>query len=330
MYGRVRIGISGWRYKGWRGVFYPEKLPQRRELDYASRQFDSIEINGTFYSLQRPEYFRQWAAETPPDFLFALKGGRFITHMLKLRGAQSALANYFASGVLELGEKMGPVLWQFPPQLRWDRERFESFFRLLPRTTAEAAALARNCTDRILPRSCLEARVDIPIRHCVEIRHESFAVPGFAEVLRAHNIGLVVADTVEWPLLMDVTADFVYCRLHGSEVLYWSGYEDVALDLWADRVRLWAEGRTPKGRCATPDCADVRPRDVYVYFDNDAKVRAPSDALGLRQRVDRLLSHTAPATVAPDPAALAEATTSASQAVYRGPRSRANSRRPSR
>ena len=302
MYGRVRIGISGWRYKGWRGVFYPKGLQQRRELEYASRVFDSIEINGTFYSLQRPEYFRQWAEETPEDFVFALKGGRFITHMLKLKNAEPALANYFASGPLALGKKMGPVLWQFPPQLAFDRARFKTFFDLLPRTTKDAAKLAKKCNDRVLGRSCLETEVDVPIRHAVEIRHESFATGEFVELLRAHNIGLVAADTVEWPLLLDVTSDFVYMRLHGSEQLYWSGYEDVALDEWAGRVAAWASGGTPGGviaegdrgkpnqaRCVTGKCAAVAPRDVYVYFDNDAKVRAPFDAQRLRERVDRLL-----------------------------------------
>jgi uncharacterized protein YecE (DUF72 family) len=305
MSGRVRIGISGWRYKGWRGEFYPKGLAQRRELEYASRIFDSIEINGTFYSLQRPEYFRQWAEETPPDFVFALKGGRFITHMLKLKNAEPALANYFASGLLALGEKMGPILWQFPPQLPYNRERFESFFDLLPRSTKQAARLAKKCNDRILGRSCLEAQVDVPIRHCVEIRHESFASEEFIDLLRTHNIGLVAADTVEWPLLLDVTSDFVYVRLHGSEQLYWSGYEDVALEKWAERVAAWASGKTPGGviaeddrarpnqaRCVTQRCASVKPRDVYVYFDNDAKVRAPFDAQGLRERVDRLLEKT--------------------------------------
>ena len=286
----VRIGISGWRYKGWRGIFYPKGLQQRRELEFASRVFDSIEINGTFYSLQRPTSFEQWAAETPDDFIFSLKGGRFITHMRKLREVDTALSNYFASGVLALGEKMGPVLWQFAPQMRWDRERFTSFFKLLPRSTREAARLAKGCDDRLLGRSCLEARVDLPIRHCVEIRHESFVVPEFVEVLREHDIGLVVADTVEWPLLMDVTSDFVYCRLHGSEQLYASGYDDVALDVWAERVRMWAAGETPEGRSAGAGVAEVRPRDVFVYFDNDAKVRAPFDAKGLRTRVDRLMS----------------------------------------
>ncbi len=283
--GRVRIGISGWRYAGWRGIFYPQGLQQRRELEFASQAFDTIEINGTFYSLQRPKSFAQWATETPEDFVFSLKGSRYITHMLKLRGIELALANYFASGMLALGRKMGPVLWQFPPQMRWNLERFSDFFRMLPRSTKEAAKLAQRCDDRMLERSVLEAKEDLPIRHCVEIRHESFAVPGFVDLLREYGIGLVVADTVEWPLLMDVTTSFVYCRLHGSEQLYASGYEAEALDRWADRVFAFATGTPADGRYAGVPVGDGRARDVFVYFDNDIKVRAPFDAAGLRERV---------------------------------------------
>ncbi len=289
MAGRVRIGISGWRYKGWRGVFYPKGLPQRRELEFAAKAFDSVEINGTFYSLQKPDYFRRWAAEVPEDFVFALKGSRYITHMLKLRNIERPLANFFASGMLVLRRKMGPVLWQFPPQLRFDAERFAAFFAMLPRTTGAMAELAQGCDDKMLPRSVLEAELEMPVRHCVEIRHESFAVPEFAALLKAWNIGLVVADTVEWPLLMDVTADFVYVRLHGSEQLYVSGYEADALDVWADRVVAFATGGLAQGRCAGEACADGLAREVYVYFDNDAKVRAPFDAMGLRERVSRRL-----------------------------------------
>lgn len=287
--GDVRIGISGWRYKGWRGVFYPKGLQQRRELEFAAGKFRSIEINGTFYSLQRPEHFARWVAETPDDFVFALKGSRFITHMKKLRGIESALANYMASGVLALGAKMGPVLWQFAPQMKFDAERFAAFFNQLPRTTREAARIARQCDERLLGRSLLKASVDMPMRHCVEIRDESFAGPEFIELLRRHDIGLVVADTVEWPLLMDVTSDFVYCRLHGSEQLYASGYEDAALDTWAARVAAWARGDKAKGRYASPVDCKPGPRDVFVYFDNDAKVRAPFDAMELIEKVDRLL-----------------------------------------
>ena len=286
----VRIGISGWRYAGWRGVFYPEKLQQRRELEFASRAFSTIEINGTFYSLQRPESFAQWAAETPDDFLFALKGSRFITHMKKLRGVEEALANYFAQGVLRLGAKLGPILWQFPPNFAFNEERLAAFFQLLPRTTAQAAKLAEGHGPRLRGRVWTETDKDRPLRHCVEIRHESFAVPAFIGLLREHDIGLVVADTVEWPLLMDVTSDFIYCRLHGSEQLYTSGYEEGALAVWAERMAAWAGGGQAKdGRFASEKRAARKRRDVYVYFDNDAKVRAPFDAANLRRRVAEVL-----------------------------------------
>ena len=296
--GAIRIGISGWRYKGWRGVFYPEKLQQRRELEYASRQFNTIEINGTFYSLQHPTSFVRWAAETPDDFVFAVKGSRFITHMKKLRGVDEAFANLLASGLLALGAKFGPMLWQFPPQQRFEPERFAAFFRGLPRSTGEAATLARGCSDRMLGRSVLTASVDVPLRHAVEIRNESFCVPEFVALLREYDIGLVAADTVEWPLLLDVTASLVYVRLHGSEQLYASGYSEAAIELWAQRVVAWARGETPApepsaaernaARRIGVETAEVRARDVFVYFDNDIKVRAPFDAIALRRRVDEL------------------------------------------
>jgi uncharacterized protein YecE (DUF72 family) len=287
--GRVRIGISGWRYAGWRGVFYPKGLVQRRELEYAANAFDTVEINGTFYSLQRPQSFAEWARQTPEDFVFSLKGSRYITHMRKLREVQVPLANFFASGMIGLGRKFGPVLWQFPPQMKYERERFAEFFRLLPRSAKAAASLARRHADRLGDESVIRPSEDFSLRHCVEIRHESFVVPDFVDLLREHDIGLVVADTVEWPLLMDVTSDFVYCRLHGSEELYASGYSDDALDAWAQRVATWASGGQPEGRRASTVGAEIRPRDVYVYFDNDIKVRAPFDAQGLRNRADKLL-----------------------------------------
>ena len=220
MTGDVRIGISGWRYPGWRGVFYPPKLPQRTELAFAAKNFNSIEINGTHYSLQRPEYFAQWALETPDDFIFAVKGSRFITHMKKLRNVEDALANFFAQGVLRLGKKLGPILWQLPPRFTFDPAKLGNFFRLLPRTMKEAAFIAGAHDPRLHGRAYTKVERGMTkqiVRNCIEIRHESFAVPEFIELLREHGIGLVVADTVEWPLLMDVTADFVYCRLHGAE-----------------------------------------------------------------------------------------------------------------
>jgi uncharacterized protein YecE (DUF72 family) len=287
--GTVRIGISGWRYKGWRGVFYPPKLVQRKELAYAASQFRTVEINGTFYSLQKPAFFRAWSAETPEDFVFAVKGSRYLTHMLKLRNAEGALANFFASGLLELGRKLGPILWQFPPQLKFDASRFSQFFDQLPRTHAEAAALARGHDERLKGRAATEVaagvRASTKIRHAVEIRDESFACEEFVRLLRRHDVALVVADTVAWPLLFDVTADFVYVRLHGSEELYASGYEDVALEKWAERVAAWATGGVAEGRRACAKEARACPRDVYVYFDNDAKVRAPFDAMGLEKKV---------------------------------------------
>jgi uncharacterized protein YecE (DUF72 family) len=289
--GQVRIGISGWNYAGWRGKFYPPKLPHRCELAYAASVFPSIEINGTFYSLARPENFAKWALATPEDFIFAVKGSRFITHMLRLKNAKVALANFFASGVLRLGAKLGPILWQFPPNFGFDRTRFEAFFQLLPRDTECAAALARRHDQRVTGRAWMRVRDQQRIRHCVEIRHRSFVSAEFIELLRAHDIGLVCADTVEWPRLMDVTSDFVYCRLHGSEVLYASGYDDRALDTWAIRVAAWARGDEPSDaeRVIAKPSVKRGPRDVYVYFDNDAKVRAPFDAQGLIARVQKLL-----------------------------------------
>jgi uncharacterized protein YecE (DUF72 family) len=266
----VRIGISGWRYAGWRGVFYPKGLAQRRELEYASRQFRSVEINGSFYSLQRPEFYRQWYQDTPEGFVFAVKGGRFITHMKKLRGVEKPLANFFASGPLALNEKLGPILWQLPPVLPFDEERLARFFELLPRDTIEAAALARRHDHRVSRRSWLRADARRPIRHALEVRHESFRSPRFLRLLREHAIGLVVADTAgRWPFLDDVTADFVYVRLHGDAELYVSGYTSEAVEAWATRIRRWR----------------ARRRDVYVYFDNDAKVHAPFDAMALEARL---------------------------------------------
>jgi uncharacterized protein YecE (DUF72 family) len=295
--GKIRIGVSGWRYAGWRGRFYPHGLAQRRELEFAAQSFSSVEINGTFYSLQRPNSFEQWARETPADFVFALKGGRFITHMKKLIDVEPALANFFASGVLALGAKLGPFVWQLPPMMKFNEgpyeiARYERFFRLLPHTVRSAAKLGKRCDERMLTRAFLKPLLnkgeDQQLRHAIEIRHESFVQPAFIKLLRKHNIGLVVADTVEWPLLMDVTSDFVYLRLHGSERLYHSGYEADAIEIWARRVVAFATGQPADGRYAEGPLKDGRPRDVYVYFDNDAEVRAPFDALALTQKVSEL------------------------------------------
>lgn len=285
--GAIRIGISGWRYAGWRGVFYPEGLVQRRELEYAASIFNSVEINGTHYSLQRPEHFERWAAETPRDFRFAVKGSRFITHMLKLKGAHTALANFFAQGLLCLGKKLGPILWQFPERFRYDPDRLEPFLAALPRTHEQAAELARQHDHHLKGRAHTEALVSGRLRHAVEIRSDTFATPAFIKQLRRHRVALVVADTVAWPCLMDLTAGFVYCRLHGSRELYTSGYEPDDIARWAARVEAWARGGEPAdAQRVLPTAGPTRKtRDVYVYFDNDAKVRAPFDAQALMARV---------------------------------------------
>ena len=290
MSGDIRIGISGWTYAPWRGRFYPKGLAQKRELAFAAEVFGTIEINGTFYGLQTPNAFGRWADETPDGFIFSVKGSRYITHMLKLRNAETALANFFASGVLRLGPRLGPILWQFPAQMTFRPEVFETFLAQLPRTTGEAAAIARRHDARLKAPAWLTCE-DAPMRHAFEIRHDSFRDPAFADLLAAHNAALVCADTETWPLLLDATADFVYCRLHGGEELYVSGYDDDALEVWAARARLWAEGNEPTDgdRIRPPGPKRREGRDVFVYFDNDVKVRAPADAeameckLGLKQ-----------------------------------------------
>lgn len=288
--GEIRIGISGWRYKGWRGTFYPPKLAQRLELEYASSHFKSIELNGSFYSLQRPASFERWRETTPRDFVFSVKGSRFITHMLRLRGVEAALGNFLAQGVLALREKLGPILWQFPANMNFDAELFGAFFALLPRTQEEAAAFGRRHGNRPKGRTWFAVQQDRPLRHAVEIRNTSFVGEEFIALLRRHRVALVVADTVEWPLLMDVTADFVYCRLHGSEQLYASGYDENAIDTWAHRVVRWARGEEvlDGDRASVKDARRKSKRDVFVYFDNDAKVRAPVDAQSLRKRIEKL------------------------------------------
>jgi uncharacterized protein YecE (DUF72 family) len=290
-HGAIRIGISGWRYAGWRGTFYPDGLSQRQELAFASSRFDSIELNGSFYSLQRPESFERWYAETPKDFVFAVKGSRYLTHMLRLKEIETGLANFFAQGLLALKEKLGPILWQFPPNMKFDADRFDAFFRMLPRTHRGAAALGKHHSERLNGRSWLRAQQDRPLRHAVEIRNESFVCEEFIALLRKHRIALVVADTVAWPRLMDVTAGFVYCRLHGDKELYASGYDSDAIEQWAQRVVRWARGGEVKDgkKASAKTAARKETRDVFLYFDNDRKVRAPADARQLRARIEQII-----------------------------------------
>jgi uncharacterized protein YecE (DUF72 family) len=266
----THIGISGWVYPAWRSTFYPKGLAQARELAYAAEKLTSIEINGTFYSLQRPSSFERWRASTPDDFVFAVKGPRFITHMKKLSDPDILLANFFASGVLALEAKLGPVLWQLPPTLAFDEKRLVTFFEALPRTTPAAALLATKHDERLEGRALTTVSVDQPVRHAMEVRHPSYLEPRFLDVLRAHDVAVVVADSAgRFPALDATTADFAYVRLHGADELYVSGYTPEALDSWAARIRRWSD----------------QGLDVFVYFDNDAKVRAPYDAMGLIERL---------------------------------------------
>ena len=296
---RIRVGISGWRYEPWRGVFYPDELPQRLELQYASSIFSTIEINGSFYSLQRPSSWRAWYAETPDDFVFTVKGPRFITHMLRLKEVATPLANFLASGLLALREKLGPILWQFPPNLKFDEGRFADFLALLPQDTEAALKVARRRDTRMRGRSVLSIDEPRPMRHAMEIRNASFLDERFINLLREHNVALVIAETArQWPMPRDVTADFMYLRLHGDQELYRSGYKPAAIARWAGRIRQWHAGgepaRLPQGAVRVTEPAPPAPagREVFCYFDNtDVKLRAPQDAQSLMRSLGLSVGH---------------------------------------
>ena len=282
---QVRIGVSGWRYAPWRGGFYPPGLTQARELAFASRQFPAIELNGSFYSLQRPSSYQRWAAETPGGFVFAVKAPRYITHVLRLRGAEQALANFLASGVLALGPKLGPVLWQLPPSLAFDEPLLDTFLGQLPRDSDAALALARSRdSGRMQGREWLGPVQPWRLRHALEVRHTSFCQPRTVALLRRHGVALVVADAPgEWPEVGDITADFMYLRLHGAQQLYASEYTAAQLAVWAERIRAWAGGGMPPDvQCLSDVPAPSQgPRNVFCFFDNTGENHAPRDALEL-------------------------------------------------
>jgi uncharacterized protein YecE (DUF72 family) len=290
--GQIRVGISGWRFDGWRGGFYPGDLPQRRELEFASRQLNSIELNGTFYSTQKPQSFQAWSKDTPDDFVFAIKGSQFITHVRKLENVEGALANFFAQGMLCLGKKLGPILWQLPPQTSFNAERIEQFLKLLPHSQKQAAAYAKQRDEWMAGRSWLEVEEDLPLRHAMECRYKSFATPEYIALLRKYGVALVVADSVKWPVMMDITADIIYCRLHGSEKLYPEGYTSDGIDTWARRVIAWSRGEeVTDGTRIHPEPGPKRSsRDVFVYFDDDNKARAPFNAQSLSKKIAELTS----------------------------------------
>jgi uncharacterized protein YecE (DUF72 family) len=252
--GRVRVGISGWTYAPWRGNFYPKGLPQNRELAYASRRFNTLEVNGTFYSLQTPRAFESWYEQSPRGFVFALKGGRYITHMRRLRDARAPLANFLASGLLRLREKLGPILWQFPPFLPFKADRFREFLELLPHDTVALASLARSHDRWMKGRVALEPDARRPVRHAVEVRHESFLTDEFMAMLREHHVAFVAADVAgRFPTSEDVTADWVYVRLHGSRRMYVSGYTSREIQAWAAKVSgLDARPRTLRRTACRP------------------------------------------------------------------------------
>jgi uncharacterized protein YecE (DUF72 family) len=282
---QIRIGVSGWRYAPWRGVFYPEDLPQSAELEYSARCFSSIEINGSFYSLQNPKSWQAWYEATPKNFMFTVKGPRYITHMRRLNDVEQPLANFFASGIFNLREKLGPILWQFPPNFAFDADRMTSFLRLLPRDLKQAAACAKKRDAFMRGRAALSIGANQPIRYAMEVRHDSFKDARFVRLLRKHNVALVIAESARrWPMLQDITADFVYLRLHGDKKVYSSGYSAKALQRWADRISTWSSGDEPpdalKIDTETTPARKVRP--VYCFFDNtDEKLRAPADAQAL-------------------------------------------------
>ncbi len=261
--GEIRIGVGGWTYEPWRGTFYPDALPQKRELEYAAGLLTTIEINGTYYRLQKPESFRKWHDETPDGFVFSLKASRYCTNRRVLAEAGEAIERFFKSGVLELQDKLGPVNWQFMPTKKFDAADVEAFLKLLPKR--------------------LEGRA---IRHAVEARHESFRNAEFVAMLRQYGVAAVMAGDSEFPQIADITAPFVYARIMGTRQDEPLGYPNKALDLWAKRARLWATGGVPKDLIQLDASSPAKtPRDVYLYVISGYKLRNPAAAGALLERI---------------------------------------------
>ena len=259
----IKVGIGGWTFEPWRGVFYPPKYPQARELEYASRQISSIEINGTFYSTQKPAAFRKWADATPDDFMFSLKASRYAVNRKLLATAGESIERFVTSGIAELKSKLGPILWQFAETKKFEPVDFTAFLDLLP------------------------AEVDgLKLRHAVEPRHDSFRVPAFIELARARNVAIVFADSDRYPPIPDLAADFTYARLQRTAEDIATGYAAAALDRWADVARSWEKGGAPDGLpYVHPDQPKVASRDAFVFFVSGAKVRNPAAAMALIERL---------------------------------------------
>ncbi len=283
--GIVRVGVSGWTYPEWRGAFYPRGLRREHELCNAAARFTAIEINATFYGTQRPASFANWATQAPAHVVFAVKGPRFITHVRRLRDAETPLANFIASGLLCLGAHLGPILWQLPPNLRFDPGRLDAFLSLLPRDTEAAARLGQKHDAALHAPPALRIDTPRPLRHALEVRHDSYRAPDFIALLRRHDVALVCSDAAGLPRFLDVTAGFAYCRLHGAGDIYAGSYDAAALDAWATRIRLWAQGGSVPAADRIAGAAPRRKRDVFVFFDNTMRVAAPFNAQELIRRL---------------------------------------------
>ncbi len=262
--GTIRAGIGGWTYQPWEGTFYPDELPKKRQLEYASRQLPTIEVNGTYYGTQKPAVFAKWANEVPDGFVFSLKGNRFVTNRKVLSEAEESLARFLGSGISELGDRLGPLVWQFAPTKKLDPEDFEGFLKLLP-----------------------EKQDGVRLRHVLEVRHASFVVPEFAALARKYGAAICYAHHFTYPEMADVTADFVYARLQRGEDSIPTAYAPADLDAWADRTRTWAAGGMPGDLPLADETVKIEklPRDVFVYFIHEGKVRAPQAAQALMERV---------------------------------------------
>jgi uncharacterized protein YecE (DUF72 family) len=261
--GAIRIGIGGWTYAPWRGTFYPEKLSQKRELEHAARKLTSIEINGTFYGSQKPASFIKWREETPDGFIFSVKGPRYATNRRVLAEAGESIDRFFASGVMELKEKLGPINWQFAGTKKFDAADFESFLALLPKE--------------------IDGR---EIRHAVEVRHGSFRDPDFIALAREHGVAVVLAGDSDYPQIADLTAPFVYARIMGTQEAEPLGYPSSTLDLWAERAKAWATGKPAKGlETVIPEKANAAPREVFLYVISGDKIRNPAAASALIERL---------------------------------------------
>lgn len=280
----IFVGTSGWSYRNWRGAFYPDDLAHRRELEYLTERFDTVELNRTFYSLTTANACRQWYRASPPGFVYAVKGSRFITHNKKLNDIETPLANFFASGILELRDRLGPFLWQLAGNHRPDPERLDSFLAALPRDTGAARRLARSHDRRVADPAYGDAQIR-PLRHVVELRHPSSFNPEVVEILRRRETALAFSHSSVWPYAEEITTEFVYLRLHGPEALYDSEYGPSALQRWAARIEAWNAGDEPEDskRITELDPPSRRARDVFVYFDNDGHAYAPKEAAALRR-----------------------------------------------